>query len=87
MTLPIYDRFENATRHSAKEQAYLDTRTRMYHDLLFKFDASLIDTYISAAPAQLCRCDRALKRTVSPVACGITSRAPLIRSIRGSSSS
>ncbi len=40
-----------------------------------------------AAPAQLWRLERALKRTVSPVAWGITSRAPLSLPISGSSSS
>lgn len=43
-----YDRFENVTSYSAKEQANLDTCTRMYHDMLFKFDARLIDQYIPA---------------------------------------
>ncbi len=39
-----------------------------------------------AAPAQLWRWERALKRTVRPVACGITSRAPESLCISGSSS-
>jgi predicted SnoaL-like aldol condensation-catalyzing enzyme len=48
MNAPIYDRYENAVAHSAKEQANLDICTRMYHEMLFKFDASLIDRYLAA---------------------------------------
>ena len=46
--MTIYDRYENATAHSAKERANLDICTRMYHEMLFRFDARLIDRYIAA---------------------------------------
>ena len=48
MAEPIYDRYENPTTHSAIEQTNLDICTRMYHEMLFKFDATLIDRYIAA---------------------------------------
>ena len=48
MSGPIYDRYENAAERSPKEQANLDICTRMYLEMLFKFDASLIDRYIAA---------------------------------------
>ncbi len=44
----IYNRHRNSSTYSAKEQANLEVCTRMYHDMLFKFDASLIDRYLPA---------------------------------------
>jgi predicted SnoaL-like aldol condensation-catalyzing enzyme len=48
MMQSIYERHRNSSSHSATERANLEICTRMYHDMLFKFDARLIDRYIAA---------------------------------------
>ena len=43
----IYGRFVNSSTHDTVEQANLEICTRMYHEMLFKFDASGINRYIA----------------------------------------
>jgi predicted SnoaL-like aldol condensation-catalyzing enzyme len=43
----VYDRWDKHSSYSDKERANLETCTRMYHEMLFKFDASGIDRYIA----------------------------------------
>jgi predicted SnoaL-like aldol condensation-catalyzing enzyme len=43
----IYGRYPNDSAHSAKERANLETCTRMYHEMLFAFDARRIDDFLA----------------------------------------
>ena len=44
----VYDRWKNPSSYSEKEQRNLEICRRMYDEMLFTFEASLIDQYIAA---------------------------------------